>query len=614
MKIILTCGCRYCDSELAHRILVASGLADALPSRREGMTAAVFHERMLKAHGEGPGDGAPPAQLRPGKVWEDLAVDLFLGNLTRDSWGWADPAVVWFLEFWKEFDPQVRFLFVYASPQAVAARALMADALSPNRIHEVVASWAAYQLEVLRFYHRNRDRCLLVNALAPAVAPEGFVRRVASAFELDLAVPAALDIPDAKAPSAIASALIDGLLGASGEPQALYAELESFADVPEGEAGTSVVGWGPAWGEYRRLVRDLTKAEEARRLQAARFDDLVLWGADTEAALTEARAEIAAQRERIEDLGRLVERSVSEWDAQVKVESDLRSTLERQSGELTRLQQEVAALTDCERRCADLDRELQSQRDVLAMAQAAVAEQEDRNSYLVKDNEGLQNRLHALQVELQSQRDALAMAQAAVTEEEGLNAHLVKDNEDMLRQLYAVQEELETYFLRCQELSAAVPANPVGASELGQPWGPMAPVEIRFDLRGDVDGQNWYYPEADGRWAGPERVSTINLPVLGLGRYEVQIEVADAMKPEILDGLRAYMNDTPVSLAREGKRYPALLKGQFPADDLPADGKWCLKLEFPEVVSPADRGSDDRRHLAIRVRSVKLSVVALPVV
>jgi len=50
------------------------------------------------------------------------------------------------------------------------------------------------------------------------------------------------------------------------------------------------------------------------------------------------------------------------------------------------------------------------------------------------------------------------------------------------------------------------------------------------------------------------------------------------------------------------------------ADDLPADGKWCLKLEFPEVVSPADRGSDDRRHLAIRVRSVKLSVVALPVV
>lgn len=572
MKIVLTCGCRYCDPEVAHRILVASGLADALPSRREGMTAAVFHERMLKAHGVGRSAGGPPAQLRPGKVWEDLAVDLFLGNLTRGSWGWADPAVVWFLNFWKEFDPQVRFLFVYASPQAVAARALMADTVSPTQIDEAVASWAAYQLEILHFYHRNRDRCLLVNALAPAVAPERFVRRVASAFELDLAVPAALDIPGAQAPSAIASALVDGLLGASSEPQALYAELESCADLPEGEAGMSVVGWGPAWGEYRRLVRDLTKAEEARRLQAARFDDLVLWGADTEAALTEARGEIAAQRERIEDLGRLVERSVSEWDAQVKLEADLRSTLERQSGELARMQQAAGALTECQRRCADLERELQSQRDVLAMAQAAVAEQEDRNS------------------------------------------HLIKDNDDMLQQLHAVQEELETYFLRCQELSAGVPENPVGASELGQPWGPMAPVEIRFDLRGDVDGQNWYYPEADGRWAGPELASTINLPVLGLGRYEVQLEVADAMKPEILDDLRAYMNDTPVSLAREGKRYPALLKGQFPADDLPADGKWCLKLEFPAVVSPADRGSDDQRRLAIRVRSVKLSAVALPVV
>jgi hypothetical protein len=541
MKILLTCGCRYCGSEAAHRILVASGLADAVPSRREGLTAAVLHERMLKAHGVGRGDSGPPAQLRPGKVWEDLAVDLFLGNLTRASWGWADPAVVWFLEFWRDFDPQVRFLFVYASPQAVAARALLAGGVSPNQIGEVLESWAAYQLEVLRFYHRNRDRCLLVNALALAVAPDGFIRRVASAFELDLAVPARPDLPESQAPSAIASILVDGLLGESGEPQALYAELESYADLPEGEAGMSFVGWAPAWGEYRRLMQDLHKAEEARRLQAARFDDLVQWNADTETALIEAKAEIAAQRAHIEDLGRMVEQSVSEWDAQVKVESDLRSTLERQSGELSRLQSEVA-------------------------------------------------------------------------EQEGRNAHLVKDNEDMLKQLYAVQEELETYFLRCQELSAAVPEDPVGAAGVGQPWGPMAPVEIRFDLRGEVDGENWYYPEADGRWAGPELVSTLNLPVLGRGRYELQIEVADAMKPEILSGLRASLNDTPVSLAREGKRYPALLTGQFLADDLPADGKWRLKIEFPGVASPADRGSDDRRSLAVRVRSVKLAMVALPAV
>ena len=572
MKILLTCGCRYCGSEAAHRILVASGLADALPSRREGLTAAGLHERMLKAHGVGRGDSGPPAQLRPGKVWEDLAVDLFLGNLTRASWGWADPAVVWFLEFWRDFDPQVRFLFVYASPQAVAARALLAGGVSPNQIGEVMASWAAHQLEVLRFYHRNRDRCLLVNALALAVAPDGFIRRVASAFELDLAVPARPDLPESQAPSAIASILVDGLLGESGEPQALYAELESYADLPEGEAGMSVVGWAPAWGEYRRLMQDLHKAEEARRLQAARFDDLVQWNADTEMALIEAKAEIAAQRGHIADLGRLVEQSVSEWDAQVKVESDLRSTLERQSGELSRLQSEVAALAECQRHCRDLERELLMERDVLAMAQVAVAEQEDRN------------------------------------------AHLVKDNEDILRQLYAVQEELETYFLRCQELSAAVPEVPVGAAGVGQPWGPMAPVEIRFDLRGEVDGENWYYPEADGRWAGPELVSTLNLPVLGRGRYELQIEVADAMKPEILSGLRASLNDTPVSLAREGKRFPALLTGQFLADDLPADGKWRLKIEFPGVASPADRGSDDRRSLAVRVRSVKLAAVALPAV
>ncbi len=577
MKIVLTCGYRYCGVEAAHRLLVAGGVAEAQPSRREGMTAASFHERMLKAHGVDQDDVGPLTQIRPGKVWEDLAADLFLGNLARDNWGFADPAVGWLLEFWKNFDPQIRFLFVYASPQVVAATALMAGGVSPQQIGEVMASWAAYQLELLRFYHRNRDRCLLVNAMAFAAAPEGFVGRVASAFELDLAVPARLDLQEAQPPSPIASVLVEGLLGESGEPQVLYAELEGYADLPEDETGTFSVGWGPAWVEYRRLIRDLSKAEAALRLQVVRYDDLALWGSETETALVEAKAEIAVQRERIEHLERLVEQSVAEWTAQVKSEADLRSTLERQSAtlerqsaDLTGSQQAVAALTACEKCCLDLARDLQSQRDALAAAQAALAEQEGRNSHLINDNEG------------------------------------------MLQELHAVQEELETYFLRCQELSAAVPGELGGTPGVGLPWGPMAPVEIRFDMRGEVDGENWYYPEADGRWAGPELVSTLNLPVLGLGRYEVQLEVADAMRPDILAGTRVSINDTAISLAREGKRYPAMLAGRFSADELPADGKWRLKIEFPSVATPADRGSDDRRHLAIRLRSVKLAAVVPP--
>jgi hypothetical protein len=234
-----------------------------------------------------------------------------------------------------------------------------------------------------------------------------------------------------------------------------------------------------------------------------------------------------------------------------------------------------------------LEQELETLGRALATAQAARAELQAES----------ERRCDGLEQELETLRPALATAQAALAEQEGRTSHLVDDNEAMQRQLYAVQEELETYFLRCQGLSNSLVA----------PWvSSMAPIEVRFDMRGDVDGENWYSAEADGRWAGPELVSTLNLPALGRGRYEVYLDVVDAMKPEILANMHASVNDTPVPLTRKGDRYPALIAGQFYADDVAADGKWRLRLEFPHVVSPSAGGSDDTRRLAIRVRSVKL--------
>jgi len=544
MKIIVTCGHPYSGADDVHRALVASGLADALPSRREGMTAALLHQRILKGHGVQPSEATSLTQIRPGKVWEDLAVDLFLGNLDRRQWGWEDPGVAWLLEFWAEFDPQVRFLLVYASPQSAAARALMTGDLGPHQVGQVLASWEAYQLEVLRFYHRHRERCLLANALALSQAPEAFIRRVGDAFQLDLRAANLAEGAKPLAGGAIATVLVEGLLGAPGESQALYAELEGYADLPESESQsesqseseseseseTAVAGWGRAWSEYRHLLRDLAAVEEALRAQSARCDELVLRGADTE--------------------------------------TELRGALQRQAGELARLQEEVASRRQRERHCEELERQLQTQGDALAAAQGAAADQAERN------------------------------------------AQLIRDKDELLTQLHAVQAELETYFLRCEELSAAVPAGLAGVSGGHGPWGPMAPVEVLFDLRGEIDGTNWYYPEADGRWAGPEFVSTLRLPALGLGRYDLELQVVDAITPEILAGMRAFLNDAPLALDRKGRRYPATLSGQFSAEALPPDGVWTLRLEFPGVVSPADRGSDDRRHLAIRLSSVRMTAAA----
>jgi hypothetical protein len=137
----------------------------------------------------------------------------------------------------------------------------------------------------------------------------------------------------------------------------------------------------------------------------------------------------------------------------------------------------------------------------------------------------------------------------------------------------------------------------------------MRPTQITFDLRGDIDGDNWYDAEHDGRWAGPDRVSSLILPALGVGRYQMELEVVDAMAPEIVNGMTLSLNGTPITVNPNCRGYPTLVTAEFSADTPAPDGQWELGITFPRLVSPADQGSDDRRTLAIRLRTISLQEI-----
>ena len=66
--------------------LHASGLQPALPLPRDArITLANWHQRVLADHSGARGPVAP------GRMWEQLAIDLFLANIDQPQWAWGHP-------------------------------------------------------------------------------------------------------------------------------------------------------------------------------------------------------------------------------------------------------------------------------------------------------------------------------------------------------------------------------------------------------------------------------------------------------------------------------------------------------------------------------------------
>ena len=76
------------------------------------------------------------------------------------------------------------------------------------------------------------------------------------------------------------------------------------------------------------------------------------------------------------------------------------------------------------------------------------------------------------------------------------------------------------------------------------------------------------------------------------------------MEPEILYGMEVSLNGTPLEISKDWDCYPALVRASFVTQEIAESPVWEFQFKFPRLVSPAQHGSEDRRNLAIRLRSI----------
>lgn len=550
MKVIVTTGHPDSGCQDIHQLLCRAGMAQAQASRREGITPEDLQARICSSPSQG---GTVPVlqQQSPGTLWQELAVDLFMANQQQPCWGWSDFRTVPLLQFWKTFDAAINFVLVYAPPASVIRHRLRTPDFSEADLTDTLAEWSEYARELLRFYNRNQDRCLLVHGAACDHAAAPLYSLVTQRFGVQL---------DPADPEQIACAAPDELelllAGLLAEPfheaYNIYQELESSADLPAKGQTTQFETRQDAWKQYLGLLnRHSDEQQQAKQASA-----------------------LAEEQDK------------------------------RQAEAVSRLHQQILNLTKVHEKEQEQKNEAQQQLQKLT---------QEINSLSARQQELMQQLKDA---------EAQVAASAATAQECKLlkekQHELAQENELLLLQLHQVQEELEHYFLQYQDATAVKQQAHQG--QHGEQH--RLPDYFSVDLRDQqLRGTNWYYAEHDGRWAGPETTSTIQVPRLEPGDYLLQLTVVDAMSPELLSGMTIQFNEQPVTVTQprlgkkiaglfgRKKRYPARVEARIRLSAEQQKDTNELTLVFPRMISPAERGADDQRRLAVRVRSVRLLLI-----
>ncbi len=578
MSIIVTCGHENSGFAQTHAILEQSGLAAAKTSDKEQFSISNMGRAICDANKINTQDPASIHQIKPARVWQALSDSVMLANMDQNNWGWADPDSIYLLDYWLDYDPRFRFVLTYTSPARTIINLFMDKPVSEEKIAPVMALWNAVNSEILRFYNSNKDRAILVNTASVNTDPDQFLTLSGKRLELPTGINGNI-ATDTNNNSAIPELLTSMLLANETESQSLFQELESTADMPGDTPGQPQSVISGAWDHFNDLN---SRLDQASKLVEQSQNSL----ADNQRQLQNLNT--LKQQLDLEN-AQLKEKLADQKTKNEQLLQRLHQTQEEFETEWLKSRKTIFGLQE-ERKTAADSNSTQSKLESLYKQQA------QKIIELEKANRELQN---------STSNEEPKILQAK-------NNNLARENKLLVRQLHQVQEELELYFLKYREATSS------NKNAAGTPESAKKTVTI-VDMRRLIEGSNWFSAEHDGRWAGPGKKSTVQLPAIESGTYQIEFNIVGAMSPAIVRNMKVLVNGRQVALQNKKEntgflaplvgrkqKYPLLLTGTVKIGKDDAYKKISVEFDFPEVISPSKRGGNDLRSLAIRLEQIRL--------
>ena len=337
MNSICITGAIQTDLQLVADILQSAGMQFPKPAKRgEPVDIALWHEQVMAAAAEESDDVQPIPNV--GRLWEQLATDIFVANIESKLWGWSSARSSWLLDFWFNFEPRLNFILVCVSSQQMLASAMTTetDAVS---VEVLMNAWQVHHQELLQFHHRNPQRSLLVDARECAEYPRVLIERCASQWKLPL-----------EAATGASFALIEH------DALALYLAQQLCRGYPQ----TASL--------QHELAATITRLGEAEQVASAIMIEPEQIIADYR-ALRDRSAELRQAQAAHEELASVLAALRDERETEVAV---LIRARDEQGTLAAERQTKIEALTQERNSYAELAAEQQAQTDALAAANAAL--------------------------------------------------------------------------------------------------------------------------------------------------------------------------------------------------------------------------------------------------
>jgi Sulfotransferase family len=158
---------------------------------------------------------------------------------SQAMWGWKDPRTTLMLDFWHNLLPEAQYVLVYRFPWDVADSILrLNEPIFIQHPEYALRTWHFYNQQLLDFYVRHRDRCILVSI-------NGFLENTSRLLELmrdrlsfslheDDSKDATTNLYDANLFGSLdwQHPLVQLILRISPEYLSLLEELDRIADLP----------------------------------------------------------------------------------------------------------------------------------------------------------------------------------------------------------------------------------------------------------------------------------------------------------------------------------------------------------------------------------------------
>ena len=344
-------------------LLHACGMNAALPSRREGFLPAQISATLCKVHKTSPNVSAPfdntIQQIDAGPIWQGMALDLMLGNLDQDIWGWADPQSIYLLDYWKNLDPNITFILVYDTPHSVLTRADGEESanLTTETLNQRTQSWYVYNAALLHFFHRNSHRCLLVSSQQVRQSASSYLQQVRARIDApwsedmerllapETGLTHVLDLPPVRVAAGHASDenavmfyLADALIKQQTTSLQLYEELQSVANLPLSDGAMSCYAPMDAWLSMTAQQQCLSQTEKELANAAKEYTDQIQLTAAANAQLIATKTQAD---KRATELSQQAEKLQAELQAAQAVQPVLTQENELLLAQLHQVQEEL---------------------------------------------------------------------------------------------------------------------------------------------------------------------------------------------------------------------------------------------------------------------------------